>query len=129
MNLFACTGNIGSDAETRYTKDGLAIASWSVAVKSGYGGREKTMWVKCSLFGKRAEGGLVQYLKKGSQIAVSGELSLNEWTGKDGSTKTSLELKVSEIDLIGGKKDTSNHANHSPAPAPDADFDDDIPFS
>jgi len=128
MNLLACTGYIGKDAEVRYTAGGTAIASWSVAVKAGYGDKEKTMWVRCSLFGKRAEGGLIKYLKKGTQVAVSGELFLNEWE-KEGQKHASLELKVvGEIDLIGGKKQADNSPSTSPAPAPDADFDDDIPF-
>lgn len=123
MNLFVCTGNIGNQAEVRHTQGGTAIASFSLAVKSGYGDKEKTMWVRCALFGKRAEGKLPEYLVKGAQIAVSGELSLNEWTDKDGLTKTSLELNVDNLDLIGGKK-----SENTPAPTPSADYDDDLAF-
>jgi single-strand DNA-binding protein len=105
MNLLAITGNIGRDAETRHAASGAAVCSFSVAVKSGYGEREKTIWVKCILFGKRAEGGLVQYLTKGQQVAVTGELSVAEWDDKtSGEKKYQVELAVNSIDLVGGKQ-------------------------
>ena len=133
MNVGTFTGNIGKDAETRFTKSGTAIASWSIAVKSGYGDNEKTTWIKCLLWGKRAEGGLIPYLTKGTQIAVSGEISLSEWTNKDNETRTTLELNVNEIDLIGGKpqgQQSPSQAAQAPAPAPhqDDEFSDQIPF-
>ena len=102
-NHFACIGNLGGDAETKFTQKGTAIATFSLPVVSGYGDNQKTSWVRCSIIGKRAEGGVVPYLKKGTQVAVIGEISLNTWTGKDGAEKTSLELKVDDISLVGGK--------------------------
>lgn len=137
MNVFTATGNIGRDAETRHTPSGTAVASFSLAVSSGYGDNKKTTWVRCALFGKRAEGGLIQYLTKGTQVAVTGELSLNEYE-KDGQTRSSLDLRVSEVDLIGGKTQNGSNASQTPQPAasnagPDYgagnDYDDqDFPF-
>ena len=104
MNVFTATGNIGNAAETRYLPSGAAVANFSLAVKSGYGDKAQTMWVRCALFGKRAEGGLIEYLIKGAQVAVSGELSTREWKNNEGETKTSIELKVNELTLLGGGK-------------------------
>jgi single-strand DNA-binding protein len=125
MNNLSATGNIGSDAEVRHTADGTVITSWSVAVSSGYGKNEKTNWVRCSLFGKRGET-LAQYLKKGTQVGINGEISLNEYEAKDGSIKTTLELNVSSVTLL-GKKDA---AEKSPAKVaqPAEDFEEEIPF-
>ena len=95
------TGNLGKDAEVKYTPSGTAICEFSVAVKSGYGEREKTNWVRCAMFGKKAEGQLPQYLKKGTQVAVSGELELQEWEGQNGKG-AALAVTVQNIDLIGG---------------------------
>lgn len=144
MNIFCFTGNLGRNAETRYSANGTAICSFSVAVKSGYGEREKTLWVRCSMFGKRAEGGLVPYLVKGQQVAVSGELSLNEYQGNDGQTRTSLEVNIRDITLLGGRSDNSGapNQNHAPQQQPQApqqqqapqqsaqsdSYEDDIPF-
>lgn len=83
---------------------GDSVVNFSVAVKSGYGDKEKTNWVRCALFGKRAEGGLPQYLTKGAQVIVSGELELQEWEGQNGKG-SALSVRVSEITLAGGKQD------------------------
>ena len=130
MNVFTATGNLGRDAEVRATQSGLTIASFPVAVQSGYGDNRKTTWVRCSLFGKRAEGKLIGYLVKGAQIAVSGELSLNEYTTKEGEARTTLELRVSEIDLIGGAQQPVQKTVQQPVqqPVQQESFDDDIPF-
>jgi single-strand DNA-binding protein len=102
MNLFSFTGNLGKDAEVKYLPSGAAVCEFSVAVKSGYGEREKTNWVRCAMFGKKAEGQLPGYLQKGTQVAVSGELELQEWEGQNGKG-AALSVSVQNIDLIGGK--------------------------
>jgi len=103
MNQLNFVGNIGNDAETRYTADGKAITSWSVALKSGFGKSEKTNWVRCSMFGERGSK-IAIYLTKGTQVAVSGEISLNEYTNKQGENKASLECNVSNVTLLGRKE-------------------------
>ena len=90
------TGRIGKDAETRHTQSGAAVASFSVAVDIGYGDKKETLWLDCSIWGKRAEGGLIQYLVKGAQVAITGDLSAREYNGK-----TYLQVRVDEIDLMG----------------------------
>ena len=102
MNLFSFTGNLGKDAEVKFLPNGSAVCEFSVAVKSGYGEREKTNWVRCAMFGKKAEGQLPQYLVKGTQVAVSGELELQEWEGQSGKG-AELSVSVQNIDLIGSK--------------------------
>jgi len=104
MNLFSFTGNLGKDAEVKHTASGTALCEFSVAVKSGYGDKEKTNWVRCVMFGKKAEGQLPQYLRKGTQVAISGELELQEWEGANGKG-AALAVTVQNIDLIGGKQD------------------------
>ena len=106
MNVWNFTGNLGKDAEVKYTAGGMAVASFSVAVTSGYGDKEKTTWVNCGLFGKRAEGALPQYLLKGAQVAISGEAFLDEWE-KDGVTNRMLKVNVDKLDLIGGRSDNA----------------------
>jgi single-strand DNA-binding protein len=136
LNIFTATGRIGRYAETRFTAGGTAMASFSLAVDVGYGEKKSTLWTRCTIWGKRAEGGLIQYLKKGQEVVVSGEISLNEYQAKDGSNKASVELNVREIDLVGGKPQSQHDqakANgfqpDNAVPAPDDDFDDSsIPF-
>jgi single-strand DNA-binding protein len=80
-----------------------------------------------------------EFLVKGNQISIAGELSQTEYQAKDGTTKTSMELNANIIDLVGSKKDSNQsserHApmrpseqQQRPTPANDAPYDDDIPF-
>lgn len=135
MNLLIATGNIGKDAEQKYTAGGDSIVSFSLPVKSGYGDKSKTSWVRCSMFGKRGES-VFQYLKKGSLVGVSGEFSMNEWTNKEGQPQSSPECRVSELTLLGGKRDSEsthsqNAANSSKSAPKGSRFDEldgEIPF-
>ena len=132
MNKFIFTGNLGKDAEVKVTSSGMHVCSFSVAVKSGYGDKEKTTWANCALFGKRAEGKLPQYLKKGAQVCISGQLTLDEWKGDDGTTQKSLKVNVDDLDLIGGNSEgraaAPQAAQPAASPAPDDDAFQDIPF-
>ena len=104
------------------------MCNFSVAMKSGYGDKAQTVWLDCSLWGKAAEGALPQYLVKGQQVAVSGELSTYE--AENG--KTYLKLRCNSVDLLGSKGDSP--AQSAPtqkpksSPEPSQDFDSDIPF-
>ena len=99
MNVFTASGNIGRDAEVR-NAGGTSVAGFSLAVKSGYGDKAQTVWVDCSLWGKQAESGLVQYLKKGQFVVVTGELGTREHEGK-----TYITLRVNNV-ALGGKLDS-----------------------
>ncbi|MBL1319613.1 MAG: single-stranded DNA-binding protein [Methylophaga sp.] len=114
MNQYSFTGRIGKDSETRFTQGGMAICSFSVAVDYGYGENKGTNWLRCSLFGKRAEGKLPQYLVKGTQVAISGELRIREYDDKDGNKRTSVEVSVDKLDLIGGNQEASSDASQQP---------------
>jgi single-strand DNA-binding protein len=134
MNSINFTGGLGRDCETRFTAKGDAITSFSVALSSGYGESKLTTWLNCSIFGKRGEA-LSPYLLKGSQVAISGEFSARPYTNKAGEEKLSLEVRVNDLTLIGGKQDGAK-ANDKPATnvkqdKPDSldDFiDDPLPF-
>ena len=131
MNIFTATGNLGKDPETRFTKDGKPVSSFSLAVTSGYGKNKKTTWVNCSLWGYgEKEHPTVQYLHKGKQVAVSGEISLDEWEDNEGQKRTTLKLNVQNITLLGGQDSPSEASkpDKQPQVAAGGDFDD-IPFS
>jgi single-strand DNA-binding protein len=120
MNVFTFTGNLGKDAERR-SVGASTVANFSVPVKAGFGDKQTTTWINCALWGKRAEGGLIDLLTKGTPVCVSGELSQREWTNQSGEIKTSLECKVNEVTLMG-----KGQAKKSVEP--DASLDDHIPF-
>jgi len=105
-NVFSFTGTIGRDAEVRSTPSGQSVLNVTVANNTGFGDRQKTLWVRVTLWGKRAEGSFPSYLKKGQQVFVSGELSQSEYQAQDGTTKTTLELNANTIDLVGKRNDS-----------------------
>ena len=128
-NVFSFTGAIGRDAEVRFSPAGLAILNITVANNIGFGDKQQTLWIRVALFGKRAEGSLKDYLKKGQQVFVSGELSTNEYDAKDGSGKKfSLELNANIIDLVGGKREGAAPQRPAAPVQNNDDFDNDIPF-
>jgi single-strand DNA-binding protein len=148
-NVFSFTGTVGRDAEVRYTASGMAVLSVTVANNIGFGDKQQTLWIRVALFGKRAEGSLQSYLKKGQQVFVSGELSQSEYKANDGATRTSLELNATIIDLIGKRNESVQASQNAQASGArpsygalnqgfagegasqdnfDAPYDDDIPF-
>lgn len=137
MNKLCFTGRLGADCEIKSTQSGTTICSFPVSLESGWGDNKKTSWPRCNMFGKKAEGKLPEYLKKGQEVAVTGELSLENWQGQDGTTKYAMKVNVDSIDLIGGKRDSNYSQQQAPQAPPvpqsggnnfDDDFDSSIPF-
>ena len=133
LNVCTFTGRLGRDAESKYLPTGTAVLEFSIAVDTGFGDKKRSFWLKCAMFGDRGPK-LAQYLTKGQQVAVSGEFDPRPYQAKDGAEKISLELRISAVELIGGKNDTQQSQPEQapkPAPKPPApkfDDDDDIPF-
>ena len=82
-----------------------------------------TTWLRCTLFGKRAET-LAPMLLKGTKIGITGEIANRKWVDKDGAEKYSLECNVRDITLLG--KPTGNEVAKNVKP--NDDFDSDIGF-
>jgi single-strand DNA-binding protein len=133
MNILVATVRLGADAELRFTPEGTAVCSFNAAMQSGYGKSEKTNWLRCSVFGKRGET-LAPMLLKGTQVAVAGELSMNEYTNKQGENKSSLDLRVNDVTLLGKKElsapqEQAKSNGYQPQPEDPMDnFEDDVPF-
>jgi len=125
MNIWNFTGNLGKDSEVKYLPSGEAICTFSVAVTSGYGDKKKTTWANCALFGKAASGNLPQYLTQGTSVAVSCEVTLDEWE-KDGVKNKALKVKVINVDLI-GSAEKKQEPRQEPKQQPMDDFED-LPF-
>jgi len=128
-------GRLGRDPELKTISSGTAVLNFSLATDHGFGDNKQTMWVRCAIFGKRAET-LDKYLSKGSLVLVQGELHTREWEKKDGTMATELECRVAELEFAGGKSDGQQQAapqqQSAPAPRPQQSSginQDDVPFA
>jgi single-strand DNA-binding protein len=104
MNVITVAGNLGKDAELKYLQSGESVLTFSVADSEG---RDKgTIWWNCSLWGKRAES-LDPFLKKGSQVTVTGRVTERSYTDKNGQERKAMDVRVNDIALQG--KPTGSH--------------------
>lgn len=146
MNTWNFTGHTSRDADTRYTPSGDTVVSFSVGVKSGFGDKATTTWANCSIWGKRGEA-VAQYLVKGQLVGISGEVTLREYQDKEGQKRSSLDVRVNDLTLLGRKSEEQRDSPpegvrplpdgyRRPPPAADGrqakpafdDLDDDLPF-
>ena len=151
FNKIIIVGNLGRDPELRYTPQGSAVCSFSIATnekKRDKAGelQDITTWFRVTLWNKQAENA-AKYLTKGSPVYIEGRLRIEEWTDRDGKNRYTLEVQGSDMQFIsaGGRggddsgmdepgessfaaperSQGSSPAAASPAPAA---ADDDIPF-
>ena len=142
VNKVILVGNLGRDAELRYTPGGAAVATLNLATTEVWNDRnsqrqEKTEWHRVVLWGKQAES-LTEYLTKGKQVYVEGRLQTRQWDDKDGNKRYTTEIRGDRIVLLGGGGGGGGSRPQSrPAGAPAEDpmgepvselTDDDIPF-
>jgi single-strand DNA-binding protein len=139
VNKVILVGNLGRDAELRYTRAGAAVATLNLATTEVWNDRnnqrqEKTEWHRVVLWGKQAES-LQEYLTKGKQIYVEGRLQTRQWDDKDGNKRYTTEIKADRITLLGGGGLAEAWTAGTPVaagidePPMEPITDDDIPFS
>lgn len=125
MNVITIAGQLGRAAEIKHLNSGDAICNFSIADSMG---KDKgTIWWNCSLFGKRAES-LAPYLVKGQAVTVSGTVSEREWTDKDGAKRKSMDVRVNEVALQGGRRDSDEPRQEPKGRVVEPVDQDDIPF-
>ena len=142
VNKVILVGNLGRDAELRYTPGGAAVATLNLATTEVFKDREgqkkeDTQWHRVILWGKTAET-LRDYLTKGKQIYVEGKLQTRKWKDKDGNDKYTTEVRGDRVVLLGGGGRGAGGGEHaersgdSPTQAEPGGSveltDDDIPF-
>jgi single-strand DNA-binding protein len=150
LNKWVGIGRLVRDAELKYISSGTPVCKFSLAVgkriKKNEEWVEEVSFLDIVLWGKSAEA-LNQYLVKGKQVAVDGELHQNRWE-QDGQTRSKVEINASNVQLLGGGNASGEQlhqnsapnagAGHSRAPTSNRqvaqnsdeppDFPDDIPF-
>ena len=142
-------GNLGRDPEMRYLPSGDPVVNFTVAVgrrRRGTDGNwvDETDWFRVNCFRRNAEVA-DQYLRKGSQVLVEGQLQIRQYTGNDGVERTSVEVNCDNFTMLGSRDDAAGGGgsrDYTPSdseprgeqaprkPKSDDDFDDfdDVPF-
>lgn len=161
VNKMILMGNLGGDPEVRYMPNGGAVANLTVATSESWKDKatgeqkEKTEWHRVSIFGKLAEiAG--EYLRKGSQVYIEGQLQTRKWQDQNGQDRYTTEIVVQGFNGVmqmigkaheqGGQPQQPDQQQYN-APQqqqpqqqtpqqsqqqynePPMDFDDDIPFA
>lgn len=137
INNVSLTGRLTRDPELRVTAGGTQLLSFTLAFNTSVRNRQTGEWdersnfIDCTMFGKRAEA-LLNFLAKGQKVAIAGKLRYATWD-KDGQRHSKLDLIVDEIEFLGQRQGAAQ-----PALAPDTpqspmlpvvdSFDEDIPF-
>ena len=116
LNVVALSGRLTRESELRYTNGGMAICRFSLAVnrrtKKGDNWEDEASFFDCSMFGKSAEG-VNQFLEKGKQVNVVGELRQNRWE-QDGESRSRVEVIVNNLQLIGGSSQGREEGSSAP---------------
>ncbi|OPZ87139.1 MAG: Single-stranded DNA-binding protein [bacterium ADurb.Bin429] len=111
-------GHVGRDPEMRYTPiQGVAVCDFSVAVSrrwtdSAGAQQERTTWFKVSAWRALAET-CNEYVRKGMQIMVSGEIDASAYAAKDGKPRASLELTARDVQFLGRRADADEGGNEA----------------
>ena len=121
VNKVILVGNLGRDAELRYTPGGAAVATLNMATTEVWNDKagqrqEKTEWHRIVLWGKSAES-LAEYLTKGKQIYVEGRLQTRQWDDKDGNKRYTTEIRGDRVVLLGGGGGGGRRSDRSTATA------------
>ena len=138
VNKIIVIGHLGRDPEMRYTPNGQAVTSFSVASSRRYttsGGdqREETEWFNVSAWGKLGET-CNQYLTKGQQVYIEGRMSSRTYEGRDGTTRVSIDVFLNDVQFLGARGGMADSAPSDTGVVamaddePDFDSVDDLPF-
>lgn len=149
LNKVMLIGRLGRDPESRAMPSGETVCNFSIATGQSWKDKEtqekveRTEWHRISTFGGLAKI-CAQYLKKGSQVFIEGELRTRKWQDKSGADRYSTEIIASQMQMLGGKPSGEGAGNTNTGNAPRQqsspqrqptgesyhreDRDDDIPF-
>jgi|WetSurSiteA1Bulk_404760.scaffolds.fasta_scaffold08279_4 single-strand DNA-binding protein len=144
LNKILLIGHLGKDPEIRYTPDGAAVASFSIATSENFTDKngtrqERTEWHSVKAFGKLADI-CKQYLTKGRQVYIEGRIQTREYTDREGIKRRFTEVLANQMIMLGSRSqgaDAGVQPMESVArPVADADqafgdpgiTDNDIPF-
>jgi len=133
FNKVILMGNLTRDPEVRYTPNGIAVASFAIAVnrkyKQGDETKEEVSYIDIVVFGKQAES-CGQYISKGDSVLIDGRLQQRRWETEEGQKRSKVEVVAQSVNFMPKRASSGQGAPHGHAePAPEVPVDEgDIPF-
>ena len=145
LNKVLLIGRLGADPEVKQMVNGKSVARLSLATSQTWKDKntgekkEKTEWHRVVVFNEGLVNVVQQYLKKGAQVYIEGQLSTRKWKDEQsGQDKYSTEILIqgynSSLTMLGGGSQNNissrdmNQTEENTSPASQNDLDDDIPF-
>ena len=116
VNKVILLGNLGADPETRYTASGSAVTNIRLATtdtwrdKQSGERQERTEWHRVVFFSRLAEI-TAEYLRKGSQCYIEGQIRTRKWQGQDGQDRYTTEIVASEMQMLGSRGGSAGAAS------------------
>ncbi len=132
-NKVILLGNLTRDPEVRYTPNGIAVASFAIAVnrkyKQGDETKDEVSYIDIVVFGKQAES-CGQYIGKGDSVLIDGRLQQRRWETEEGQKRNKLEVVAQSVNFMPKRSSAGQGSGHNhPEPAPEPPIDEgDIPF-
>lgn len=115
LNRCNFIGRLGADPETRFLQSGKPVTNIRIAVGSSWKDKqtgekqERVEWVAVTAYDKLAE--IIQeYLKKGSQVFISGRLQTRVWQDKEGKDRYTTEIIADQMQMLGSKSSEEREA-------------------
>ncbi|HMK35279.1 MAG TPA: single-stranded DNA-binding protein [Desulfomonilaceae bacterium] len=114
LNKVLLIGHLGKDPEVRYTASGKAMATFSIATSQQWrdqdgADQERTEWHRVVAWGRLGEI-CGEYLSKGKQVYIEGRIQSRDWEDQDGNKRTTVEIVVNDLILLGGAGQSQNRA-------------------
>jgi single-strand DNA-binding protein len=125
VNKVFLIGNLGADPELRYSGNQTPVTSFSIATSKKVKDKEYVTWHRIVTWGKSAEN-CQKYLFKGSKVLIEGEISVREWTNKEGKKNYAHEVTAHKITFMSPPKGVKEDIDHGDLS--EEDQYDDIPF-
>lgn len=132
LNKVMLIGRLGADPEIRYTQNGTAVATLSVAtnfrVKRGEEWEDQTEWHRVIAWNRLAEIAS-EYMNKGTKVYVEGRLQTRSWEDANGNKRWTTEIVARDISMLCGRGEASGSGGGDLAPPePPPPEEDDVPF-
>jgi single-strand DNA-binding protein len=110
LNSVMLVGRVGGDPDVKYFESGSVVCNLTLAVNRGSRNAEQPDWFNLELWGKQAEVA-ANYVRKGSQIGISGALKFDYWTDRStGMQRSKPVIRVERLELLGSKRDAESAA-------------------